>query len=107
MSRDVGGGTGLGGAACPTHLRKHRNRMAKFCSGYVVQFRHQRRLAHLAEMLTGRLRQSKPVMPIAQRVLHALKPGDELFGFSGRLRELGRVARTLAQDAILVQQRLR
>jgi hypothetical protein len=103
-SRDVGGGSGLGGAACPTHLRKHRNRMAKLRSGYVVQLGHHRRLAHVAEMRAGRFRQSEPVMPIAQHVLQALKPGEEVPGFSRRLGELGRVARPLAQDAILVQQ---
>ncbi len=92
------GGTGSQG-------REHRDSVAEFCSGYIVQFRHQRRFPHFAEMLDGGLRQSEPVMPIAQRVLNALHSGDELLRFSGRLGELGRIAGALAQNSVLVQQR--
>ena len=56
-------------------------------------------------MLAGSLRQCEPVMPVAQYILHALHYRDEPLGCGRRLSELGRVARPLAQDAILVQQR--
>ena len=44
-------------------------------------------------------------MPVTQHVLHALEFSDELLALGGRLRELGGVARPLAEDAVLVQQR--
>ena len=72
---------GRGDQTC-SQRQEQRNRVAKLCSGHVVQFRHQGRLAHLAEMLRGRLRQSEPVVPISQRILDALEPGDELFRFA-------------------------
>ena len=52
--------------------QEHRNRVPEFCSGYIVQFRHQRRFPHFAEMLGCSLREREPVVPIAQRVLYAL-----------------------------------
>src|SRR5258708_2312802 len=57
-------------------------------------------------MLAGGLRQSQPVMPIAQSVLNALHSGDEVLSFRGRLGELRGVAGALAEDAVLVQQSL-
>ena len=79
-----------------SHGREQRDGMAKLCSGHVVQFRYQGRLADLAEMLGGGLRQSEPVMPVTQSILYALESGDELTSFAARLGEFGRVARSFA-----------
>ena len=78
--------------------------MTKLRPSYVVQLRHQRRLTHFAEMLARGLRQSKPVMPVAQHVLHTLEFSDELLALGGRFGKLGSVARPFAQNAILMQQ---
>jgi hypothetical protein len=42
-------------------------------------------------------------MPIAQRILDALNPGDKLSCLSGVLGKLSRIAGALAQDPVLVQ----
>src|ERR1700722_6642737 len=44
-------------------------------------------------------------MPVAQHVLHALEFSDELLALSRRLGKLSGIARSLAQDPILMQQR--
>jgi hypothetical protein len=48
-----------------SHLREDRDSMPKFRSGYIVEFGHQGRLAHVAEMLVGGLGEGEPIMPVA------------------------------------------
>jgi hypothetical protein len=55
--------TGVGYLLAP-HLREDRNGTPKFCSGYIVEFGEQGRLAHIAEMLVGGLGEGEPIMPI-------------------------------------------
>src|SRR5271165_1089113 len=86
-----------------SHRQKHRHSMPEFCPGYIVQFRDQRRLAHLTEMFERALRKREPVMPITQRVLYALHPGDELLRLTGWFGELSRITCPLAQDSVLME----
>ena len=77
--------------------------MAEFCSRDVVEFRHQGRLAHVAEVLNSRLRQGEPIMPISQSILYALCLGNELHSFIRGAGKLCRIASSLAENAVLVQ----
>jgi hypothetical protein len=60
---------------------KNCNGMPEFCSGDVVELRHQGRLANVAQVFDRRLRQGEPIMPISQSVLDALHLGDKPHSF--------------------------
>src|SRR6202162_2985351 len=96
----------FGRARFGPHGLEHGNCIAELGSGDVVQFRYQGRLAHFAEMLAGRLRQGKPIVPVTEGILYALYPRDEPPGFGSLVAELRRTAGTLAQDTAPVQQSL-
>ena len=76
---------------------------AVFCSGDVVKFGNQRRFADIAEVGSGGLGQSEPVVPIAESILDSLYLGDEVVGCGRRDGEFGGVASALAENAVLVQ----
>ena len=66
-----------GGCSSVANLGEDRDGAAVFRSGYVVEFGHQRRFADIAEVRSGGLRQSEPIVPIAESILYALYFGDE------------------------------